>query len=312
MMLDTFKMATARSVKPWKLSEDETFTSYTSWQQNITYCLNQDKNCQPFLLNMTWTKISPDHPTRGLQDDAAARSLIKEQKLLNLNAMLGYICQFIPRKRGKRGGVRNKIRARKYKPFVPPVTFGNCRSIHNKIDELRANCRFLHNYRESCCIALTETWLHETVPDSAVEPPNFTTIRSDRKGELSKTKGAGVMLYINNNWCNNIAVTSSTCDNNIEALTLNLRPFYLPREFTNIYITVVYIPPSGNKTIAAEYINELTSNLSSEKPDSLQIVLGDMNRCKLKIPNFTQYVSCTTRKDARLDEFLCVVTQTDT
>ena len=95
------------------------------------------------------------------------------------------------------------------------------------------------------------------------------------------------MLYINNNWCSNITITSSTCDNNREALTLNLRPFYLPREFTNIYITVVYIPPIGNKTIAAEYINELTSNLSSEKPDSLQIVLGDMNRYKLKIPNFT-------------------------
>ena len=95
-MLDTFKMATARSVKPWKLSEDETFSSYTSWQQNITYCLNQDKNCQPFLLNTTWTKISHNHPTRGLQDDAADGGLKKEQKLLNLNAMLGYICQFIP------------------------------------------------------------------------------------------------------------------------------------------------------------------------------------------------------------------------
>ena len=32
-----------------------------------------------------------------------------------------------------------------------------------------------------------------------------------------------------------------------------------------------------------------------------------MNRCKLKIPNFIQYVSCTTRKDASLDEFLCNV-----
>ena len=89
-------MATALSVKPWKLSEDETFSSYTSWQQNITYCLNQDKNCQPFLLNTSWTKISPDHPTRGLQDDATDGGLKKEQKLLNLNAMLGYICQFIP------------------------------------------------------------------------------------------------------------------------------------------------------------------------------------------------------------------------
>ncbi len=93
------------------------------------------------------------------------------------------------RKRGgRRAGVRSKVRARKYRPFVPPVIFGNCRSIHNKIDELRANCRFLYNFRESCCIALTETWLHETIPNSAVELPNFTTVRSDRNGELTKQR----------------------------------------------------------------------------------------------------------------------------
>jgi len=89
-------MATARSVKPWKLSEDETFSSYTSWQQNIVYCLNQDINCQPFLLNATWRIVSPDHPHRGLTDDAGDNGLKKEQKVMNLNSMLGYISQFVP------------------------------------------------------------------------------------------------------------------------------------------------------------------------------------------------------------------------
>ena len=212
------------------------------------------------------------------------------------------------RKRGRRGGVRNRIRRRKYKPFVPSVIFGNCRSIHNKIDELRANCRFLHQYREACCIALTETWLHNNIPTSAVEVPNFTTIRSDRTGDQSKTKGGGVMLNINNNWCNNITITSSICDSNIEALTVNLRPFYIPREFTNIFITVLYIPPSANKATAFEYVDNLCNKLANDKPDSLQIILGDMNRCKLKLPNFTQYVSCSTRNNTCLDEFFCNAT----
>ena len=134
-----------------------------------------------------------------------------------------------PRKRGRRGGVRNRVRRRKNRPFVPSVIFGNCRSIHNKIDELRVNCRFLHQYRESCCIGLTETWLHPNIPTSAIEIPQFTTIRSDRTEECSKSKCGGVMLYINNSWCNNITITSTVCNNNIEALTVNLRPFYLPR-----------------------------------------------------------------------------------
>ena len=33
--------------------------------------------------------------------------------------------------------------------------------------------------------------------------------------------------------------------------------------------------------------------------------MADTNRCKLKLPNFTQYVSCNTRNDVLLDEFFC-------
>ena len=54
-------------------------------------------------------------------------------------------------------------------------------------------------------------------------------------------------------------------------------------------------------------MSELTNTLSTENPDSLQIVRRDMNRCKQKLPNLTQCVSCTTRKEACLDEFLCNV-----
>ena len=35
--------------------------------------------------------------------------------------------------------------------------------------------------------------------------------------------------------------------------------------------------------------------------------MGDTNRCNLKLPNFTQYVSCNTRNGACLDEFYCNV-----
>ena len=91
-------MATStKSVKPWKLSEEETFASFTSWQQNMSYCLNLDKNCQPFLLpTSTWLKVSPANPFRGLNDDAGENGLTKEQKLVNLTFMLGYISQFTP------------------------------------------------------------------------------------------------------------------------------------------------------------------------------------------------------------------------
>ena len=59
--------------------------------------------------------------------------------------------------------------------------------------------------------------------------------------KFSKTKGGGLKLCINNTWCNNITITSTTYNSKIKAFTVNYRPFYLPEEFTIIYIIVVYL-----------------------------------------------------------------------
>ena len=45
------------------------------------------------------------------------------------------------RKRGKAGGVRKRMRTRKYKPYLPSVIMGNVQSLNSKIDELCANVK---------------------------------------------------------------------------------------------------------------------------------------------------------------------------
>ena len=212
------------------------------------------------------------------------------------------------KKRGKRAGARVRNSKRKNKPFVPAITFGNCRSLHPKIDELRANCKFLYQYREACCLAFTETWLNNKMTDSSLEIPGFTLVRADRTEEKSgKKKGGGVAIYINENWCNNINIEKQHCCPNIEFLSVSLRPKYLPREFTNVYITVVYIPPSADKTIAANLLKDNISVLEDKKPESLRIILGDMNRCDPKLLGYTQQVKCETRDKAILDHLYCNV-----
>lgn len=210
-------------------------------------------------------------------------------------------------KRGKKAGIRCRMRKRKTNPFMPPITFGNCRALKEKIDYLRLNCRFLHQYREASCIALTETWLKDSLPDSAMDITNFTMIRADRSQvQTNKEHGGGLALYINDSWYNNIQVKHQSCSPDLEILSVNLRPTYLPREFTNIFITVVYIPPSSNKELAAEQIRNIENELSTEKPDSVQIILGDVNHTRIRLPsNFKQYVNCTTREDNILDHFYC-------
>jgi hypothetical protein len=93
------------------------------------------------------------------------------------------------------------------------------------------------------------------------------------------------------------------CTSDLELLTVNLRPKYIPREFSNIFIHLVYISPDANKNVAADCIKETVNNMSDEKPHSLQVVLGDVNKCELakQLPNFYQYVDCNTRNDSKLD-----------
>ncbi len=105
--------------------------------------------------------------------------------------------------------------------------------------------------RDCFVICLTETWMSAMVPDSAIELTGFSVHRSDRTEELTgKSRGRGVCFYINNSWCNerNLHSIKSFCSPDLEFHMLLCWPFWLPREFTAIIITAVYIPPKSIQT----------------------------------------------------------------
>ena len=286
-----------------------------------------------FMMNwiiLTWLLISLGisvalHQTDdfSLSHDAIGMITYSRQDLLNIRASVftNVYMDVIPddckrrkiRKRGRRSGIRVKIRNRlkRHKPYVPSIVFGNVRSLVNKIDELRLQCRYLNEFRESCIIGITETWLEESISDSFVEIDGFQLIRWDRSKESRKSKGGGVALYINEKWCQNITVKKQLCSPDIELLSISIRPFYLPRELSNIFVSIVYIPPSGNKETAKQTIQDCIEELANNKPDALNILFGDTNRCDLDVTlglqGFEQCVSCTTRGSAVLDTFFCNV-----
>ena len=80
--------ASAKAPKPWKLTEEESFASYTSWQHNLIYTLSRDDDCKPFLkAGTTWNRLTSADPKRGIADAA---------KAANLQQMLGLITQWVP------------------------------------------------------------------------------------------------------------------------------------------------------------------------------------------------------------------------
>ncbi len=150
------------------------------------------------------------------------------------------------RKRGKRAGVLVRLRRHAFRHPLPTILLANVQSLDNKLCELRARISYQRETRDCCVICLTETWMSAMVPDSAIELTGFSVHRSDRAKELTgKSRGGGVCFYINNLWCDerNIHSIKSFCSPDLEFHTLLCRPFWLPREFTAIIITAVYIPP---------------------------------------------------------------------
>ena len=98
------------------------------------------------------------------------------------------------RKRGRRGGVRLRLRKMPLNRLpLPSMILGNAQSLRNKMDELQGNARFL---KDCCVMAFTETWLTERDQDSDLMISGFgAPQRLDRDSEVTKkTQGGGVCL----------------------------------------------------------------------------------------------------------------------
>jgi hypothetical protein len=95
-------------------------------------------------------------------------------------------------------------------------------------------------------IALTETWLNDSVSDGELlDLDRFNVFRKDRNSCRHK-RGGGVLLAINPaikatvcNGCDNVCDILHSIDFLVVKLSMKFRP---------IFISVVYIPPSCSNT----------------------------------------------------------------
>lgn len=197
------------------------------------------------------------------------------------------------RARGRRAGALHRWRKRGHRVPLPAVCLSNVRSLSNKIEELNLLLRTSRDFRMNSAFVFTETWLNMDIPDSAVELPGFNLIRADRdKGRSGKTSGGGLCCYINLNWCTDVSVLYKHCCPLLEFLAIDCRPFYAPREFASVIFGCVYIPPEVNTREAQYVLTELIINIEDKHPDSVLLVMGDLNACHLKhdLPKYKQLV----------------------
>lgn len=207
------------------------------------------------------------------------------------------------RKRGKRGGLHARLKARASRPPLPSLLLANVRSLENKLDELRARITSQREIRECCAYIFCETWLSQNVPDSAVQLETHSLHRGDRTGASGKTTGGGVCIFVNNLWCRDVRTVYKHCSPDLELLLLRCRPFYLPREFTCVFLAAVYIHPRADYTAALSQLYDVISGLETAHPDAVFIVAGDFNKCNLRtvLTKYQQHVNTPTRGKNTLD-----------
>ncbi|KAK3569657.1 hypothetical protein QTP86_002644 [Hemibagrus guttatus] len=117
-------------------------------------------------------------------------------------------------------------------------------------------------------VGLRETWLSDGVPDAAIQLDGLTVFRADSSAALC-----------------------------VEFVTVRCRPFYLPWEFTTVFIVGLYIPPSANAKEALCELYGAISKLQNAHPNRLFIISGDFNNANLKsvLPKFHQYLDFAMR-----------------
>ncbi|KAL0147893.1 hypothetical protein M9458_056814 [Cirrhinus mrigala] len=153
-------------------------------------------------------------------------------------------------------------------------------------------------------------WLNGTIPDSALHLTGFQLIRADRITESSgKTRGGGLCFYINEGWCTDVTVLNKMCCPNLEAIFINCKPFYSPREFSSFILVSVYIPPDTRASVALELLADQITHTEQRYLDSFIIVLGGFNKAHLtrELPKYRQHITCPTRDSNILDHCYTVL-----
>lgn len=216
------------------------------------------------------------------------------------------------RRKRRKGGVRQRLNKMAKqgcnRMSLQTVVLSSIRSLRSKTDELQATVNYIHECKNVCLLAFTETWLDGNVQDNELFIDGLgTPICLDRNSSATrKSHGGGVCLHVNRKWCNIIAVRDMLYTLDIELLTVSLHPFYSPRDSCNCFFTVVYIHPRANHASrAAEILSSSIHRLESLFPDAPKFRLGDFNQFKMgkTLKNCHQYVTCAIRHNRTVDVF---------
>ena len=130
--------------------------------------------------------------------------------------------------------------------------------IINPLNTHKSESSLLYINPSACCFSS-----RCGVADSAIQLAGYTAQRQDRTSNSGKSRGGGLCVYVINIWCTHTVAIDRHWSPDLGYVPIKCRPIYLPREFTVVLITAVYIPPDANANIALFYIAALAVSRAS-------------------------------------------------
>ena len=72
-------------------------------------------------------------------------------------------------------------------------------------------------------------------------------------------------------------------DECFESLWLYLRPYKLPRGFSNLTVCAIYHPPANNNNALIDHITSKLDLALTKHPNAGIFLVGDFNRCQVSL-----------------------------
>ena len=146
----------------------------------------------------------------------------------------------------------------------------NIRSLKAQIETLRTH---MFNTTDAV-LGISESWLHEGIPDHFVNLDSYNLIRHDRAwgDEIIKT-GGGVAVYIRDD----LSYSSTNYQHlNVSSNDIEIQWVEIIRNGKkNIVVANVYRPPDGDKAAFIEQFNNLVTRAHLRRKDLM--IMGDFN-----------------------------------